>query len=131
MCVPSYDEMWMALVDAGVQISEIQTCIERNDWRTSFENKASIVIQAAMRRKLVMNRYIEKNNIADIVQEPDVSYMGLTERFIAGLEEKVMDEDGDKKGPTFRDLIYSSKEYQAAMGQTKMGERACNWKDVG
>ena len=38
MDVPSYDEMWVALLNAGVQISEIQRCIE---WHTGQCKKVS------------------------------------------------------------------------------------------
>ena len=66
----------------------------------------------------------------DIPEEPDMGYMGLNERLVSGLEERAMEDGGDKKGPFFRELIYGSQEYRRAMGSTKMGARQCNWRDA-
>ena len=66
----------------------------------------------------------------DIPEEPDMGYMGLNERVVSELEERAMEDGGDKKGPFFRGLIYSSQEYRDAMDSTKMGARASNWRDA-
>lgn len=65
----------------------------------------------------------------DIPEDPDMGYMGLNERLVSELEERAMEDGGDRKGPFFRRLIYESQEYRRAMGSTKMGARQCNWKD--
>jgi hypothetical protein len=74
--------------------------------------------------------HIRFNDPEDIPEEPDMGYMGLNERLVSGLEERAMEEGGDKKGPFFRELIYNSQEYRDAMGSTKMGTRQCNWRDA-
>jgi hypothetical protein len=66
----------------------------------------------------------------EIPEEPDMGYMGLTERLVSELEERAMEGGGDEKGPYFRRLIYESREYRRVMGSTKMGTRASNWRDA-
>lgn len=66
----------------------------------------------------------------DAPEEPEVVYMGLNERLITELEERAMEDGGGRKGPFFRERIYSSQEYRDAMGSTRMGSRQCNWRDA-
>ena len=56
--------------------------------------------------------------------------MGLNERLVSELEERAMENGGGRKGPSFRELVYNSQEYRDAMGSTKMGARASNWRDA-
>ena len=114
MDVPSYDEMWAELLVAGVQISEIQRCIE---WR--IREKASITIQHAMRERLAMKRH------------KHCEAVGLTISFIGGLERRAVDEGG-RCGYFLKNLLYRSQEYIDAWPNTnapRMGQSACNWKD--
>ena len=74
--------------------------------------------------------HIRFGDQGEIPEEPEVEYMGLNERLVSELEERAMEDGGDRKGPFFRELIYESQEYLDAMGSTKMGARASNWRDA-